>query len=220
MAVHKIRGRQLPGHTAAPTIPVVCGGRSNGARRYSIFASTVVVILMATMACGVESQVPVEVSSEEFFAARVNGAADLRDFVTYEDDWEPLKLKMGQPLVESCDTTPVEVDCTLSWDGVSALIVDYPDKLNLLYLDLTGPGAFLDYGGATIRVGDPIEQLQKIFPAAYEQRGHDCASEVESGHECSHAAIVTAPDDLNSMSFTYDPHSGLIETIRYRRNIV
>lgn len=184
--------------------------------------STGVVILMATMACGVESQVPVEVSSEAFFAAKVNGAADLRDFVTYEDDWEPLKLKMGQPLVESCDTTPVEVDCTLSWDGVSALIVDYPDKLNLLYLELTGPGAFLDYGSATIRVGDPIEQLQKIFPTAYEQRGHNCTSEVEveSVHECSHAALVKAPDDLNSMIFIYDPRSGLIETIRYRRNIV
>lgn len=193
-------------------------------QRSSPVSCAIVLFLTATAACAVDGQVPQQVTAAEFFAAEVNGHTDLRDFQTHADHREPLKVTMGQPTRETCDTTWVATTCAIEWDGISVFYTnqggDVGQDLGLSTLTLTNPSAFLDYGGTTIRVGDPISRLQQIFPEAYRDRGNNCPP--PPGYPpCRHAALVHIHDDgVNSMSFTYDPSTLSIEKIMWFRNII
>lgn len=189
-------------------------------------ATSCVVALFGTAiaACSVDGQVPTTVTPEEFFAARVNGHTELQDFHTHANDRDQLKVSMGQPLSESCETTEVETTCQIEWDGI---LVSYTDMggslgqdLGLFRLTLTGPAASLDYGGTTIRVGDPISQLQQIFPEAYQNRGDNCPAHPASVNPCRHAVVINDGNGVNGMQFQYNPSTLAIEEIRWHRNII
>ncbi|MDT8370306.1 MAG: hypothetical protein RQ745_13950 [Longimicrobiales bacterium] len=177
---------------------------------------------MATTACTANAQVPQQVTSAEFFAAKVNGHTNLQDFATHSDDRDRLKVTMGQPTSEVCETTMVETTCTIEWDGISVLYTDIAgnveEDLTLFTLTLTGSASFLDYGGTTVRVGDPISRLRQIFPEAYENRGNDCPA--SPGYpSCNHAVLVNH-SDFDSLMFTYNPSTLVVEEISWARNIL
>ncbi|MDT8370305.1 MAG: hypothetical protein RQ745_13945 [Longimicrobiales bacterium] len=179
----------------------------------------VALLLTVTTACTANAQVPQQVTEAEFFAARVNGHTPLQDFNTHADNRDPLKATMGQPTAEVCETTAISTDCTVNWNGVEVAYTDIAGDLEVATLKLTTPAEFLDYGGTTIRVGDPISRLQQIFPEAYQNRGDNCPAHPASVHPCSHAAIVK-DGGISGMHFRYNPSTLVIEEIKWHRNII
>jgi len=149
----------------------------------------------------------------EFGNIMLNDQMPLISLIGINGDYTRLKNELGQPIDEERNDDKVilgmEPSYTFYYPDMEIHYTDVGNGPELATAEITGPGSHLTYQGVEIRVGDPLNKLQPLFPEAYEKRGG-----ITHRDTTTYAVRLNVGGSITGLSFHYNNSTQVITKIR------